>query len=465
MIRDLGIVDVDDSAVVRILALEESHFLDLKAIDIDAGKLGTHAAAFANAAGGELYVGVDETDRGREWRGFGAIEDANSHIQVLHNLFQGSDLVSAQFVRGAGVSGFVLHLVVEKSGEIIESSNGDVYIRVSAQRQPVKLNSHKELERLKLDKGISSYEDMRLTGVALDVVADSLTVTGFVIEAVPVSEAEPWLRSQMLIVQNAPTVAAVLLFADQPQVVLPKHSAIKIIRYKSSDIEGRRDQMDGTPSTIEGPLVQQIEEAVAKVTEIVESQRVQTESGLQSITYPPETLHEIVTNAVLHRDYSIITDVQIRIFDNRIEVDSPGRLPGHVTEENLLDSQFARNGKIVRLANKFPNPPNKDIGEGLNTAYEKMRDIGLKPPQILEVDGNVVAYIRHEKLASYEEQILEFLVQNGEINNSKARMLTGEGSENKMKRTFERMMNAGQIHRDPTRKGSATTYKVGPPLS
>lgn len=81
-------------------------------------------------------------------------------------------------------------------------------------------------------------------------------------------------------------------------------------------------------------------------------------------------LHEIVTNAVLHRDYSIAADIQIRIFDNRVEIESPGRLPGHVTTANILREQFARNPKLVRIINKFPNPPNKDVGEGLNTAFE-----------------------------------------------------------------------------------------------
>ncbi|QKE82951.1 ATP-binding protein [Arthrobacter sp. NEB 688] len=464
MIRDLGVVDVDADAVARVLALQESHFLDLKAIEITPVKLGVHVTAFGNAAGGELYVGVDEIDAGqRKWRGFSSVEDANGHVQVLHDLFQGDDTLGIQFLRGPGVPGFVMHLVVEKSRQILTTTDGSIYIRVSAQRLPVKVNSHEEVERLRLDKGLATYEDMPIKDLPIETVSDSLTVTTFVVEAVPVSEAEPWLRSQRLIIDGSPTVAAVLLFADEPQVVLPKRSAIKILRYKSAKAEGHRDQMDGDPITIEGSLTDLIRKAVAKVIEIVEGHTVQTPSGLQPVAYPPETLHEIVTNAVLHRDYSIATDIQIRIFDNRIEVDSPGKFPGHVTESNFLDEQFARNGKVVRLINKFPDPPNKDVGEGLNTAFQKMREIGLKPPQLVEEGNKIVAYIRHERLASYEEQIIEYLQNNDEINNSKARELTGEGSENKMKRTFEKMMEAQQIHRDPSRKGSATTYLLGPP--
>jgi ATP-dependent DNA helicase RecG len=111
---------------------------------------------------------------------------------------------------------------------------------------------------------------------------------------------------------------------------------------------------------------------------------------LEPVKYPAQTLHEIVTNAILHRDYSIATDVQLRVFENRIEVESPGRLPGHVTTRNILKTQFSRNGMIVRLVHKFPNPPNKDVGEGLNTAFDAMKKSRLKPPVVRELDNAVL---------------------------------------------------------------------------
>jgi len=46
------------------------------------------------------------------------------------------------------------------------------------------------------------------------------------------------------------------------------------------------------------------------------------------------------------------------------------RLPAHITPKNILKERFARNGNLVRVINKFPDPPNKDVGEGLNTAFE-----------------------------------------------------------------------------------------------
>ena len=109
------------------------------------------------------------------------------------------------------------------------------------------------------------------------------------------------------------------------------------------------------------------------------------------------------------------------IFNNRIEVLSPGKLPGYVTIENILDARFSRNHKIVRTLNRYENAPNKDLGEGLNTAFEKMKEWKLKPP-IIEEDGNYVKVtIPHVSLAQPTEQIMEFLKNHKSINNSQAR--------------------------------------------
>ena len=154
---------------------------------------------------------------------------------------------------------------------------------------------------------------------------------------------------------------------------------------------------------------------------------------------------KIITNAVLHRDYNIISDIQIRIFDNRIEIESPGKLPGHITEENILTEQFARNPKLVRIINKFPDAPNKDVGEGLNTAYESMNKLRLKPPIINNNDNSVLVILRHESLGSPEQIVMEYLESNLEISNSIAREITGIKSENTMKNVFYRLRDRNQI--------------------
>jgi len=188
--------------------------------------------------------------------------------------------------------------------------------------------------------------------------------------------------------------------------------------------------------------------------------RISTPTGLESVAYPVTALHEIITNAVIHRDYSIADDIHIRIFDNRVEVVSPGTLPAHITPDNILEERFARNGVIVRLINKFPNPPNKDVGEGLNTAFRAMREMKLKPPLVSQPGGKVKVVLRHEPLATPDELILEFLETREQITNKQAREICFIGSENQMKHIFQRMMATNLIELVPGTTRYTAAYRL-----
>lgn len=99
--------------------------------------------------------------------------------------------------------------------------------------------------------------------------------------------------------------------------------------------------------------------------------QIMTANDLKKVKYPPETIWEILVNAVIHRDYSISDDIHVLIFNNRIEIRSPGKLPGYVTIDNILDARFSRNSKIVRILNKYKNPVNKDMGGRTKHSFSK----------------------------------------------------------------------------------------------
>ena len=224
--------------------------------------------------------------------------------------------------------------------------------------------------------------------------------------------------------------------------------------------EGSRETLDFEPISIEGCIYQQIKDSVEETTRIIESVRLQTSDGLIPVNYPHVAIHEIITNAVIHRDYSITDDIHIRIFDNRVEVLSQVTLPGHVTPENILTERFARNPAIVRLINKFPNPPNKDVGEGLNSAFESMRNLKLKPPEIDQTGGYVKVILKHEALATPEEAILLYLIKNNEIANRHAREVCFIKSENKMKRILQVMVTNGLLEPLPGRTRYTAAYQL-----
>lgn len=444
-----------------LLQKEENHFCDLKSIDVAPGKLTQTVSAFANAAGGDLYVGIAEervdNAKQRRWRGFSDSEAANGHIQAFEAALPFGADCQGTFLKCTGEHGLVLHLQVNKTRSICTATDGIAYVRRGAQKIPYKTDE--QLTRLRLDKGVTSFETETIDAPK-DVVTNSTKIIEFLLSVVPTAEPDQWLQKQLLLRNGKPTVAAVLLFADEPQALLPKRSGIKIFRYKTTEDEGTRETLAFDPETIEGCLYDIIARGVGRTIELVQGIQMLGPAGLEPVRYPKETIHEVLTNGVLHRDYSHQTDIQVRIFDNRVEVESPGTLPGHVTPENILREQLARNGALVRIINKFSDPPNKDVGEGLNTAFEAMRTLKLKDPVISQTSSSVLVKIRHERLASPEEGILQYLERNDQITNSIARELTGIGSENKVKEAFYRLRDRGRIERVPGLGGPASAWEL-----
>ena len=425
-------------------------------MDIAPGKLSRSVSAFANADGGEIVVGVDESREQLAWRGFDDPEHANDIIQMLEQVCPLGPGVGARFLRHEAQAGLLLQIEINKLKDIVKTTSGDVYVRRSAQNLPVTTDD--AMRRLRLDKGLESFETQTVQ-VDTDQITNSEAIIGFVLDIVPHQEPEVWLKKQQLISGGLATVAGVVLFADEPQAIIPKRCGIKVYRYKSTEDEGTREALVGQPLTIEGNAYTQVYAAVAETKSLIEGIKRMTPEGLVPVEYPEETLHEIITNAVLHRDYSIADDVHIRVYDNRVEVESPGVLPGHVTTENILDTRFARNGNIVRIINKFPDPPNKDVGEGLNTAFQAMERLQLKKPLIQQRPESVLVTIRHERLASPEDAIMEFLESHDSISNGQARELCVIREDWRIRSIFGRLVEAEMIEKIPGSITSNTAYR------
>jgi ATP-dependent DNA helicase RecG len=455
----IDVVSTGQQKFMDLLVRGEGHFLDFKSKASTPRRLTKTLSAFANADGGELFVGVEDGEAAEpeRWRGFTSVEEANGFIQAFEEFFPLGNYFRYEFFESQELSGLVLHVEIMKTPDIRKASDGRVYLRRGAQSIPQ--DTEEKLTRLKFNKGISSYED-HLTNVRTDEVTNSTAIIEFLLDIVPDIEPERFLRKQQLMLEDRPTLAAIVLYADDPQSILPK-TGIKIYRYQTSG-DGTRETLTGNPLTIEGPAYKLIHDAVQTTIDTVEAMPVVGVEGFEKVSYPRESVHEIVTNAVLHRDYSLNDEIHIRIFNNRIEVQSPGTLPGHVTVSNILDERFSRNPRLVRLINKYKNPPNKDVGEGLNTAFEAMRKLKLKDPVIEQREGTVRVTLRHEAVAPAEEIICHFLRGHEEINNSTARAITYIGSENAVKRIFQKMIESGIIERIPERSLAKTGYRKGP---
>lgn len=441
---------------------EESHFFDRKAAAVSGKKIQKIGVAFANADGGEFVIGIaddgDEPNPELRWQGTDKIEDLNSQLQALFEIKPSLDL-RYEILKCVEKSGLVLRIQIEKSSEVHQTADNTVYQRYGAQSLPIK--DPQKITELTFAKGASTFEDQLLKEVPTEQITDSHELAAFLKDYSPKTDSLEFCINQNLLDYRTwePRVASALLFHQCPSAVIPRKCALKITRYETKEDDPEREHL-AEQVTIEGPLYRVIHNAVNAIRKIMEAVSIWTSEGLKNAEYPPEAVWEVLVNAVIHRDYSISDDTQVLIYDNRIEILSPGRLPGYVTVENILDARFSRNPKIVRTLNRYRNAPNKDLGEGLNTAFQKMKEWGLKNPDISEERGYVKVVLPHTPLAKPTELIFNFLTNHESISNRQARDITGIKSENLVKIEFYKLKDEGYLERIPGLEGPKSAWRL-----
>jgi ATP-dependent DNA helicase RecG len=433
----MKIREITNEEIIEIAKRDESHFYDNKAFEINGKGIQKIAVAFANADGGEFIIGIkdkkEEINEIDRWQGIDEIEKFNSVFQNLNEISPTIPHIF-EFLKDSNNT-YALRISIEKSESVHKTSDNKIYIRQSAQSLPI--IDQLKIQSLSYSKGESSYEDTIVNTAIAEDIFESSKIKFFLNDFSPISDPIDFTINQNLVDRKSyePRTAGILLFSENPTPLLPKRCGIKINRYNTDEDIPEREHLK-EQFTIEGCLYEQIQKAGEKITEIMESVQIMGTDGLTQAKYPPETIWEILVNAVIHRDYSISDDIQVLIYNNRIEISSPGKLPGYVTIENILEARFSRNSKIVRVLNKYKNAPNKDMGEGLNTAFQRMEDFRLKAPTIKESGNYVKVIIPHTPLASPQESVVEYLKNNPLIKNRHARELTGVRSENLMKGIF-----------------------------
>jgi ATP-dependent DNA helicase RecG len=178
-----------------------------------------------------------------------------------------------------------------------------------------------------------------------------------------------------------PTYAALLLFGRYPQQWLPNASILagRFSGYTLADEYIKQD--------IAGTLPDQLRQAEAFVHSNLKSVvRMVGLTHQEAPEYPVEAVRELLVNAVAHRDYNLQGDnIHLFIFADRLEVQSPGGLPGPVTLNNLLDARFARNAVITQVLSDLGFV--ERLGYGLDRVIESLQKSRLPAPRFEDTAG------------------------------------------------------------------------------
>ena len=433
----------------EILKKQEDHFLDFKSKVIAPAKLQESFVAFANTDGGELYVGIeDEKVMEERINGFQKIEDANPFFEtLLEYTTPAVENVDIEFIN-FGTKGLVLHIFIPKSPKVHFTSQQKCFIRVNANKKEIK---GEKILALGYAKGSYQYEKQIVSHMDVKELIESSYLQEYMEKINCKLEPEKFLKKQRLIEitdkGSYPNVAGVLLFDEEPQATLDVRCGIKLYRMRTTSNEYDRRFLDGMPITINGNLECQIDDTLLAIDKILENTLYNIDGQFVKRKYPTTAIKEVVVNAIIHRDYSLSDDIHIIIYDNRIEVKSPGKLPGFITVKNIYDERYSRNPNIVRLLHKLPNPPNHDIGEGLNTVKNELRLVGLVEPEIIEKENAVVVIIKHTQIATLEQIVRDMFVENPKrsITNKQIREASGELDINVVKKKLQRLRKENYI--------------------
>ena len=202
------------------------------------------------------------------------------------------------------------------------------------------------------------------------------------------------------------STAAILLFGKNPQLYFPR-ARVRFIRY-----EGIREcvgaQMNVIKDVIfEGNILNMLTKAISYLDTQIKEKTYLGADGLfvTEEEYPKFVRQEIIVNAITHRDYSIRgTDIQIKMFDDRIVVESPGRLPGLVKAGNIRHTHFSRNPKIAEFLRDYNFV--KEYGEGVDRMCRELEAAGLQSPEYRLNAFMLQATIRN-RLASEGKAVFE----------------------------------------------------------
>ncbi|PWR73278.1 RNA-binding domain-containing protein [Methanospirillum stamsii] len=367
---------IPDNLLSQISLGEDSNH-QFKQNITNADSLASEMAAFANADGGVIYIGVSD-DGSIPGLCFSDVTRINQIISNAASQHIKSPLTVKTENIPVGNNRIVIALTIPKGQDKpYFDRNGVIWFKTGADKR--KINSREELCRLfqSVDR---FHADELPTKTGIDKL-DKLRFRDFLQKTfdIPLPEDPDELR---ILLQNMNlateegvlNLAGVLLFTEHPEWIKPQF-IVKSVRYPGNTIHVS-EYID--TEDFSGPLKRIFDDAMAFIMRNlhkIQAGRGVNTPGIPEI--PPVVFEELLVNALVHRDYLISAPIRIFIFDNRIEIISPGNLPNNLTVEKIRKGNSnIRNPVLVSFIAKGLLPY-RGLGSGIRRAVEIWSDIDL----------------------------------------------------------------------------------------
>jgi len=352
--------------------------------------LAVEISAFANTDGGKIIIGVsdkgkltglsqEDIHRLNQWTSNATTNKSDKSIYVKTEILVCDDkrLMIIHVPRGSNKPYAVNRVDVwVKSGADKRRAPIEEVLRLA---QTSGLHFADELE---IDAGIADFDKSFFQRRYQKYYKEKIEKLG--------TPLEQLLTNLKLFKNDKLTLAGLLLFGKNPERLRPQF-AIKATHFAGNDLTVREfiDKQD-----IHGKLIEQFKEAKIFIKRNL--RRRQTTKNFNApgvLEIPEEAFAETIANAIVHRNYYISAPIQIYLFDDRLEIHSPGNLPNTITEENIkFGVHVERNPTILSFLEKDRDFSYTGRGSGIprvikscNLARVKVDFIDDKVKQLFSV--------------------------------------------------------------------------------
>ncbi len=367
---------MEASELLEIISRDEDSEHQFKANFTNVNSLAAEIIAFSNSGGGQLFIGVTDDGQiaGLVRNDMGRLNNLVSNAASQHV----KPPVNPCSENVALPDGLVMIVTVPSGiSKPYMDKNGAVWVKSGSDKR--KATSREEIQRMYQSAGLIHGDEIPANGITLADLDYDYFKHFFEKEYGETVEDQEnplsvLLENMNLAKNSVMNIAGALLFAKRPQFRLPVF-IVKAVSYPGTDIsvENYIDSRD-----INGKLADVFHQTLGFIIDnIRRSQGSQTVNTTGEPEIPRIALEELLTNALIHRDYFISAPVRVFIFADKAEIISPGHLPNNLTIENIKSGNSnIRNPVLASFATKIL--PYRGLGNGVRRALKAYPDIAFE---------------------------------------------------------------------------------------
>ena len=211
------------------------------------------------------------------------------------------------------------------------------------------------------------------------------------------------------------TKAGMLLFGKNPSVYLPS-ARVRVLKFEGIVFQVGTEMNIIKDRTFDSCLYKTIEQARKFIkSQLREFTHLNQNGVFETVPeYPEFAWYEGLVNAVTHRDYSNSGEhITIKLYDDRMEICSPGRLGGFVTLDTMKTKRYSRNPQIARVLNELGIV--RELNEGVKRIYSEMHRFFLNDPIYSEPDRNSVLLVLDNNIVMRSKRKEESMLKDNSI--------------------------------------------------